>query len=74
MFRRDLRLQAICERSPLCIRLGERFVPAHGVVVTNQGPCSYQTVVREPRPTKLAVTNHLSLFTSHFSHQGYVGS
>jgi hypothetical protein len=61
-------------------QVGEQFGLVHAVVATSQGPCSYQMVFREPRPTKLgsptkvAVTNHLSLFTSHLSQQGYVRS
>jgi hypothetical protein len=74
LFRRDLRLRTICEQSSLWVRLGERFGLAHGLVAISQGPCSYQTVTREPRPTKVAVTSHLSLLTSHLSHQGYVCS
>jgi hypothetical protein len=55
-------------------QVGERFGLARGVVATGQGPCSYQMTVREPRPTNGEAASHLSLFTSHLSHQGYVCS
>ena len=55
-------------------RLGERIGPAHHVACANQQPHSYRPAVWEPRPTKVAAASHLSLFTSHLAHKGYVCS
>jgi hypothetical protein len=74
VFKPDLRPHPIVKQSSLWVRLGELVGLAHTAVGTSRRPCDYHLVVREPRPTKVVVTSHLSLFTSHLSLQGYVCS
>jgi hypothetical protein len=50
----------------------ERFGLAPDWAGLHQGPCYYQSAIREPRPTTEAATNHHSLITNHLSHPGYV--
>jgi hypothetical protein len=74
LFGRDFILGMVLGLSSRRARLGKSVGPTHHEAGINDEPCHYQLVVREPRPTKLAVTNHLSPLTSHLSHQGYVCS
>jgi hypothetical protein len=55
-------------------QVGKLVSPLHSVVGVNRRPRDYYLVVREPRPTKVAVAGYLSLLTSHLSLQGYVCS
>jgi hypothetical protein len=71
---RDSNLEMVLQLSSRQPRLGNPVSLTHHEAGINDGPCDYQMAVREPRPTKAAVTNHLLLFTSHLSHQGYVCS
>ena len=66
--------QTVFQLSSLWARLGKSVGLTHHEAGINDEPCDYQLAVREPRPTKVAVTNHLALFTSHLSLQGYVCS
>jgi len=74
VFSCDLGPQTTCEQSSRWVRLGESVGLAHSNVGTSRRPCDHQLVVREPRPTKLAATNHQSLITNHLSRLVYVRS
>jgi hypothetical protein len=69
---RDPNLKTLCQYAARWVRIGERFGLAPDWAGLHQGPCYYQSAIREPRPTSEAATNHQSLITSHFSHPGYV--
>ena len=71
---RDSNLEMVLQFSPRWARLGNPVGLIHHEAGLNDEPCDYQLAFREPRPTKVPVTNHLSLLTSHLSHQGYVCS
>jgi hypothetical protein len=71
---RDSNFEMVLQLSSLWARLGKRVGLTRHEPGINDEPCEYYLAVQEPRPTKVAVTNHLSLVTSHLSHQGYVCS
>jgi hypothetical protein len=71
---RDFNPERVLLFSSRWARLGKSVGPTHDEAGVSDEPCDYQLAVREPRPTKVAVTNHLSPLTSHLSHQGYVCS
>jgi hypothetical protein len=69
---RDPNLKTRCQHAARWVRLGERFRLAPDWAGLHQGPCYYQSAIREPRPTSEVATNHHSPISNHFLHPGYV--